>query len=277
MSTPMDVTMLSAEEVRGAVRERYARAATTGSCCGPSGRDCCGGSEPDTSSGIAFYNSEELAGLSEEVASFSLGCGNPIAFAQPQPGETVLDLGSGGGLDCFIAARYVGPTGHVIGVDMTPAMLERATDAAARLGIANVEFRQGLIEALPVADDSVDLIISNCVVNLSPDKDAVFREAFRVLKPGGRLVVSDLVTAGELPAAVKRNVELWAGCISGALPEAEYTAKLVAAGFERVEALARSSYTEDTPEWEGLGGPNGPLYSLKVRGYKPEYLALTKP
>ncbi|MCW5849444.1 MAG: arsenite methyltransferase [Anaerolineae bacterium] len=262
--------MLSAEEVRGAVRERYARAATSGSCCGPSDSACCGeASAPDTSVGVGFYSSEELTGLSEEVASFSLGCGNPIAFAQPQPGETVLDLGSGGGLDCFIAARYVGPTGHVIGVDMTPAMLERAADAASRLGLANVEFRQGLIEALPVANDSVDLIISNCVINLSPDKDQVFREAFRVLKPGGRLVVSDLVTAGELPEAVKRDVELWAGCISGALPESDYTAKMTSAGFEHVAPLARSTYTEDAPEWEGIGGPNGPIYSLKVRGYKP--------
>lgn len=269
MSTLVDVTMMNAEEVRGAVRERYARAATSGSCCGPSANDCCSASEPDTASGVGFYSGEELAGLSEEVASFSLGCGNPIAFAQPQLGETVLDLGSGGGLDCFIAARYVGPAGHVIGVDMTPAMLERAADAAERLGFANVEFRPGLIEALPVADDSVDLIISNCVINLSPDKDQVFREAFRVLKPGGRLVVSDLVTSGELPEAVKRDVELWAGCISGALPESDYTAKMAAAGFERVEPLARSTYTEDTPEWQGIGGPNGPIYSLKVRGYKP--------
>ncbi len=265
-----DVTMLSAEEVRAAVRERYASAAQAGSCCAPSASACCGEAPAaNPSTGTVFYSADEVAGLEAEVASFSLGCGNPIAFAQPQPGETVLDLGSGGGLDCFIAARFVGPTGHVIGVDMTPAMLDRARNAAARMDITNVEFRQGFIEALPVADASVDLIISNCVINLSPDKDAVFREAFRVLKPGGRLVVSDLVTAGELPESVKRNVELWAGCISGALPERDYIAKMTAVGFARVEPLARSTYTEDGPEWEGLGGPNGPIYSLKLRGYKP--------
>lgn len=269
----IDVTMLGAEEVRAAVRERYARAATTsGSCCGPSSNasasSCCGEDASCGATPTGFYSSEELSGISDEVANFSLGCGNPIAFAQPQPGETVLDLGSGGGLDCFISSKYVGPTGRVIGVDMTPAMLERARNAAERLEIRNVEFRQGYIEALPVADNSVDLIISNCVINLSPDKDMVFREAYRALKPGGRLVVSDMVTARDLPEPIKRSVEAWAGCISGALPEGEYTDKMKAAGFKQVEPLARSTYDDDNPEWAGIGGPNGPIYSLKVRGYK---------
>jgi len=257
-----DVNLMDTNVVRAAVRERYATAATDRSCCGPAKASCCGDAAPaDPTSGTVYYSGEELAGLAEEVATFSLGCGNPIAFAQPQPGETVLDLGSGGGLDCFIAARHVGPHGHVIGVDMTPAMLARARDAAARMDVGNVEFRQGFIEDLPVATDSVNLIISNCVINLSTDKDAVFREAFRVLKPGGRLVVSDMVTSGDLPDDVKRSLELWAGCIAGALPEGDYLAKMAAAGFEQVEPLARSSYG-DGDESEGL-------YSLKVRAYKP--------
>ncbi|MFN8474958.1 MAG: arsenite methyltransferase [Anaerolineae bacterium] len=261
-----DIAMMDAETVRAAVREHYATAATSGSCCGPS--SCCGDEAPNTSSGVGYYSAEELAGLADEVAGFSLGCGNPIVYADVKPGETVLDLGSGGGLDCFIAARLVGPTGHVIGVDMTPAMLERARNAAERMGVATVEFREGFIEALPVEDNSVDLVISNCVINLSTDKDAVFREVRRVLKPGGRMLVSDLVTAGQLPDAVRRDLELWAGCIAGALPEREYAGKAAAAGLERVEVLARAGYTEDTPEWRDLGGPNGPIYSVKVRAYK---------
>ncbi len=261
-----DVAMMDAETVRAAVQKRYAAAATSGDCCGASSG--CGESTPNTSSGVGFYSADELAGLADEVAGFSLGCGNPIVYADVQPGETVLDLGSGGGLDCFIAARLVGPTGHVIGVDMTPAMLERARNAAERMGVTNVEFREGFIEALPVADNSVDLVISNCVVNLSTDKDAVFREVRRVLKPGGRMLVSDLVTGGRLPDAVRRDIEMWAGCIAGALPEAEYTGKAAAAGLARVEVLARAGYVEDTPEWSDLGGPNGPIYSVKVRAYK---------
>ena len=261
-----DVTMMDAATVRAAVQKRYATAATSGECCGAS--SCCGENTPNTSSGVGFYSAEELSGLADEVAGFSLGCGNPIVYADVQPGETILDLGSGGGLDCFIAARLVGPTGHVIGVDMTPAMLERARNAAERMGVTNVEFREGFIEALPVADNSVDLVISNCVINLSTDKDAVFREVRRVLKPGGRMLVSDLVTAGQLPDEVRRDIEMWAGCIAGALPEAEYTGKAAAAGLARVEVLARAGYVEDTPEWRNLGGANGPIYSAKLRAYK---------
>lgn len=263
-----DLNLMDPETVRAAVRERYAAAATSGRCCGPTSSACCDDTAPaDATAGTAFYSADELAGLSNEVATFSLGCGNPIAFAHPQPGETVLDLGSGGGLDCLIAARTVGPTGRVIGVDMTPAMLARAWDAAARMNVTNVEFRQGYIESLPVADDSVDLIISNCVINLSTDKDAVFREALRVLRPGGRLVVSDIVTASDLPDDVRRDLGLWAECIGGALAEHEYVAKMAAAGFEAIEPLARSTYDE------GRGAdstsPNGPIYSLKLRAYKP--------
>ena len=205
-----DIALTDAAQVRTAVSERYAAAAKGGGCCSPSqGSGCCDDAAPaDTSVGVRYYSAEEVAGLEQDVAGFSLGCGNPIAFAKPQEGEMVLDLGSGGGLDCFISSKFVGPTGHVIGVDMTPAMLERARNAAERMGITNVEFREGLIEALPIADNSVDLVISNCVINLSTDKDAVFQEAFRVLKPGGRLVVSDIVTSHDLPPAIKRDLEL---------------------------------------------------------------------
>ena len=264
------ISFMNSDAVREAVRERYASAAQSSSCCGPSASACCGDSGTDPMSGVRYYTAKELAGLSAEVAGFSLGCGNPVAFADPQPGETVLDLGSGGGLDCFIAARCVGPTGHVIGVDMTPAMLERARQAAVDMGYTTVEFRQGYIEALPVADNAVDLVISNCVINLSTDKDRVFGEAFRVLKPGGRLVVSDIVTAGALPDAIRRNVSLWAECIAGALPESEYTAKMAAAGFERIEPLARAAYGDNDLLQQAPGDDEfSAVYSLKVRGYKP--------
>ena len=267
-----DVTFMDAADVRTAVSERYAAAAKGGGCCGSSASSSCFGdaAPADPSVGVGYYSADEVAGLEQDVATFSLGCGNPIAFAKLEPGETVLDLGSGGGLDCFISSKFVGPTGHVIGVDMTPAMLERARNAAERMGIPNVEFREGLIEALPVADNSVDLIISNCVINLSPDKDAVFREAFRVLKPGGRLVVSDIVTSHDLPPVIKRDLELWAGCIAGALPEGDYTSKMAQAGFEQVEPLARSTYVDDEMAQKvPNSGPHGPIYSLKVRAYKP--------
>jgi SAM-dependent methyltransferase len=174
-----------------------------------------------------------------DVAGFSLGCGNPFALAGLQPGETVLDLGSGGGLDCFLAARQVGESGHVIGVDMTPEMIDRARAAARRGGYPNVEFRLGEIENLPVADGTVDAVISNCVINLSPDKGQVFREAFRALRPGGRLLVSDIVLAGELPAPLRENVELWAGCLAGAIAEAEYLRLIREAGFGEVSVVSR--------------------------------------
>lgn len=237
--------MKSDEEIRQAVGERYAEIAKSGSsCCGDQGLLQIG------------YRKEELEAL-PEPALMGLGCGNPVGLAEVREGETVLDLGSGGGIDVFLAARQVGPSGRVIGVDMTPEMLARARANAERLGLANVEFRQGLIEALPVADSSVDVILSNCVINLAPDKTAVFKEAFRALKPAGRLVVSDVVAKGELPEEIKENPKLWASCIGGALPEEEYLEAIRKAGFPAVEVLTR----------EGLD--LGHVYSVTVRAQKP--------
>ena len=215
----------SADVVYDTVREHYAaRARQLDSCCGPD--DCCA---PGSDAGL--YDAKLLTELPPDVANFSLGCGDPISLAALQPGETVLDLGSGGGLDCFLAARQVGPAGRVIGVDMTPEMLARARAAAERLGASNVVFRQGYLEALPADDDSVDVVISNCVVNLSPDKPQVFREIHRVLRPGGRLAVSDIVTNGPLPAGVLTSLEAWGACVAGALDARDYASGLAAAGF----------------------------------------------
>ena len=221
-------------DIRSAVRERYGKIAetfqpkTTASCCGPSNSSCC---SSETSGIVPLYETPEAANLPGEVTGLSLGCGDPIAIASLQPGQTVLDLGSGGGIDCFLAAQKVGPSGRVIGVDMTPAMLEKARLNKAKMGVENVEFRLGEIEHLPVADSSVDVIISNCVINLSPDKEQVFREAYRVLKPGGRLAVSDMVTDGPLPAEIKNSLSAWAGCVAGALDVKDYLAAIEGAGF----------------------------------------------
>jgi arsenite methyltransferase len=217
------------EVVRDAVREHYAAEAVAASCCGSSpskaANSCC---DPTSSK---LYPEELLTQLPDDVTSFSLGCGDPITLASLKPGETVLDLGSGGGLDCFLAAKKVGETGHVIGVDMTPEMLERARATAQRLKLTNVEFRQGFLEDLPVEADSVDVTISNCVINLAPDKSKVFREVFRVLKPGAKLAVSDIVTDGPLPQEVKKDLSAWAGCIAGALDVNEYRDLMSRAGF----------------------------------------------
>lgn len=227
-------------DIRTTVREHYGKAASEfkpksqASCCGPT--SSCGSSdETESMSASKLYPLSELDTLPEEVTGLSLGCGDPITLASLQPGQTVLDLGSGGGIDCFMAARKVGNTGHVIGVDMTPQMLERARANQERMGYANVEFRLGEIEHLPVADNSVDVIISNCVVNLSPDKPQVFREAMRVLKPGGKLALSDIVTDGPLPQEIKDSLSAWAGCVAGALDVKDYLSSLEAAGFEKIE------------------------------------------
>ena len=245
--------MKSAEEIRNAVEKRYAEIAKTGS-------SCCG----DQTLVQIGYKREELEALPEETL-MGLGCGNPVRLAELREGETVVDLGSGGGIDVFLAARQVGPSGRVIGVDMTPEMLARARKNAERLGLTNVGFRQGLIEALPVEDSSVDVILSNCVINLAPDKEAVFREACRVLRPGGRVVVSDMVAKGEFPDGIRENPELWASCIGGALPEETYLGIIRQAGFSTVEVLAR----------EGLD--LGHVYSVTVRAEKPGRISTVSP
>ena len=212
--------------IHEAVREHYAeRIKNNASCCGSS--DCC-------STDSNLYPADLLATLPEGETSVSYGCGDPVTLASLQPGQTVLDLGSGAGLDCFFAARKVGETGKVIGVDMTPEMIERAQGSAKRMDIQNVEFRQGYIEEMPVESDSVDVIISNCVINLSPDKSKVFREAFRVLRAGGKLAVSDIVTDGPLPDSIKQSLSAWAGCVAGAVDAKDYISMMQAVGFTNI-------------------------------------------
>jgi SAM-dependent methyltransferase len=214
---------MEATTIHEAVREHYGELArTANSCCG-------------SGSSSTLYDDQLIQAVPTDISGFSLGCGDPITLAKLQPGEAVLDLGSGGGLDCFLAARQVGEAGNVIGVDMTPDMLAKARANAERLKMANVEFREGYLEALPVADASIDVVISNCVINLSPDKPQVFREIFRVLKPGGRVAVSDIVTNGELPEAVQKSMESWGACVAGALDQRDYVRGLQAAGFVIVQ------------------------------------------
>ena len=223
---------MSKSDVQDAIREKYgeiARSVGKGGCCGPS---ACGCGDPITSD---LYSDAETSGLPADAVAVSLGCGNPTALIDLQPGQTVLDLGSGGGIDVLLSAKRVGPTGKVFGLDMTDEMLALARENQRKAGATNVEFLKGTIEAIPLPDQSVDIIISNCVINLSQDKDTVLREAFRVLKPGGRFAVSDVVIRGEVPLELRRSMELWIGCVAGALEENEYAAKLRGAGFESVE------------------------------------------
>ena len=218
--------MSTSNPIHETVREHYAeRIKSSASCCGPD--NCC-----DTSNRL--YPIDLLTTVPTDVASTSYGCGDPITLASLTPGQTVLDLGSGAGLDCFLAAQKVGETGRVIGVDMTPEMIERAQANAKRVNAANVEFRQGYLEELPVDSGTVDVIISNCVINLSPDKAKVFTEAFRVLAPGGKLVVSDIVTDGELPDAVRKSLSAWAGCVAGAVEAKEYIGMMESVGFTNI-------------------------------------------
>jgi SAM-dependent methyltransferase len=252
-STGQDLLRLTDEDdIKAAVRHRYTQVALGET-------SCCGTPADNPRVQRAHDYGYELGILGEDVPvsvldSFA-GCGNPLAIDTLNPGEVVLDLGSGAGLDCFLAAKKVGPRGSVIGLDMTDAMLEKARKNQALLGLTNVEFRQGEMECMPVADASVDVIISNCVINLSPDKDSVFRESHRVLKPGGRLMVADIVTVGELPAEL-RTTEAWTGCIGGAIPLEEYLGKLKAAGFADVGVVASS-------EWRPM------LLSVKIKAVKP--------
>ncbi len=223
--------------VKDVVREKYGQAALRvvsgegNSCCGSSPSSCCSDGDPITSD---LYDQLQKNELPEAAVLASLGCGNPTALAQLSPGEVVLDLGSGGGIDVLLSAKRVGPAGKAYGLDMTDEMLALARDNQRKAGVPNVEFLKGEIEHIPLPDASVDVIISNCVINLSADKDRVLREAFRVLKPGGRFAVSDVVTRGEIPDEIRRNMLLWAGCVAGALEENEYREKLAAAGFESI-------------------------------------------
>ena len=238
--------MNDGQTLKDEIKTRYGQAALQAqkqerrSCCGTGTVLQAGQLDPITGN---LYSDREAATLPHDAVAASLGCGNPTALAEIAPGETVLDLGSGGGIDVLLSARRVGPTGKVYGLDMTDEMLALARANQAKAGVTNVEFLKGDIEHIPLPDHSVDLIISNCVINLSPDKDRVLAEAFRVLKPGGRLAVSDIVIQGEIPQAVRRNIELWAGCVAGALEEKEYLTKLERAGFEQVSIEPTRVYT----------------------------------
>lgn len=255
------------EDIRKRVRKGYARiAGDSCSCaCGPS--SCCGeGASADQFFSGAGYSPEEIASV-PEGAVLGLACGNPLSFGKPVAGETVLDLGSGPGLDCFLAAKAVGPDGSVIGVDMTPEMIDKARRNAASGGFANVEFRLGEIENLPAADNSVDIVISNCVINLSPEKGRVFEEAFRVLKPGGRLVVSDVVLLKPLPEELRESEDLLVGCVANAEMKEAYCALVRGAGFQEVNVLQEKGYAI-----EGCG-ENAAAASVVVHGVKPRSAA----
>ena len=231
------------DAIRQVVRDRYATVAVKASSCCATESPCCDGTSTAQDISKKLGYSEEDLQAAPEGANLGLGCGNPIALASLKEGETVLDLGSGAGFDCFLAANRVGKDGKVVGVDMTPEMLAKARENARKTGYENVEFRLGEIEHLPVADNSVDAIVSNCVINLAPDKRQVFREAFRVLKPGGRLMVSDMVLLRELPEAIRNSAEAYAGCISGAVMKDEYLAGIEAAGFQEVKVMGDAALT----------------------------------
>lgn len=261
------------DRVRAAVRAFYSALARQGSepCCGPAPSDassCCAPEQSSMSccSPALLYDTRLLGGLPVDMAGASLGCGDPVTIAELKPGQTVLDLGSGAGLDCFLAARQVGEAGRVIGVDMTPEMIARAEANRARLTLHNVEFRPGSIEALPVEDSGIDVVISNCVINLSPDKPAVFREAFRVLKPGGRLALSDIVTEGDFGPEVRARLDLWAACVSGAVDIGEYLAMLFDAGFVDVEVQDRATVYE--PQEPVPSVPR--IFSARITACKPD-------
>src|SRR5438046_4689406 len=259
---------MSSPDIKEVVKEKYGQAAlrvTNGgsSCCGAtasSGLGC----DPITTN---LYDSSQAGQIPEEALLASLGCGNPTALAQLNSGEVVLDLGSGGGIDVLLSAKRVGPTGKVYGLDMTDEMLALANENQRKAGATNVEFLKGTIEAIPLPDNSVDVIISNCVINLSSDKDAVLREAFRVLKPGGRLAVSDVVVRGTVPVEVRRSMELWVGCIAGALEENEYREKLGRAGFESIDVEATRVYrVEEAREFLEAAGLNPEVVGPQIDG-----------
>lgn len=271
---------MSAQTIKDVVKEKYGQAALRvikgGSSCCVAGLGVEGRPDPITAN---LYGGNETSQIPEEALRASLGCGNPTALAELKLGETVLDLGSGGGIDVLLSAKRVGPTGKAYGLDMTDEMLALARENQRKARVENVEFLRGEIENIPLPDNSVDVIISNCVINLSADKDRVLREAFRVLKPGGRLAVSDIVVRGEVPGEIRRSVELWVGCMAGALEENEYLSKLAQAGFETVSVEpTRVYYVEDARELLTSKGidvdsiaplVNGKFISAFVRARKP--------
>jgi SAM-dependent methyltransferase len=271
-------------KIRKVVRKRYAGIARNGGSCCPPGTCCDSGGTPDAASRKIGYSEEELKAV-PQGSNLGLGCGNPVALASLAEGETVLDLGSGAGFDCFLAARAVGPSGRVIGVDMTPEMLEKARENARKGGYGNVEFRLGEIENLPAGDNSVDAVISNCVVNLSTAKERIFAEAYRVLKPGGRVMISDLVLSRELPKAVAGSLAAYAGCIAGAARKDDYLRLLEQAGFRGVRVVqenrfgfpvdeaepgARSAANDFDVPPEAVREAAGAVSSVCVFGRKPD-------
>jgi SAM-dependent methyltransferase len=275
------------EEIRTAVRESYgkvARAGTTPSgtnpatpCCGESSASetsaaasCCGPSNSSAAklSAVIGYAKEDIEGA-PEGANLGLGCGNPVALASLQPGETVVDLGSGGGFDCFLAAKHVGETGQVIGVDMTPDMVSRARTNAEKMRTRNVEFRLGEIEHLPVADDSVDLVMSNCVINLSPDKPSVYRDAFRVLKPGGRLAIADILATASLPDEVQKDLALVAACVGGAATIADTEEMLEQEGFQAIRITPKDESRTLIREWAPGTNAGDYIVSAYIEAVKP--------
>ena len=251
------------DAVHKAVQEHYGAIAASGpesaSCCSDdaSGADCACSSN--------LYSPDLLVGLPIDVTGLSLGCGDPVTIAGLKPGETVLDLGSGGGIDCFLAMRQVGPEGYVIGVDMTPEMLDRANANKAKLGASNVEFRKGQIEALPVDDSTIDVVMSNCVINLAPDKRPVFAEAFRVLKPGGRVSFSDIVTEGDFSEDLRARLDVWSSCVTGAIDADVYMRLLREVGFEDVQIFDKVLAEEQIPLKPGA--PR--VFSARIVGCKP--------
>jgi SAM-dependent methyltransferase len=265
MTTPR-----SSDEVRTAVRDRYARAGSGAGCgCAPAATGGCGAPvDADTVARGLGYGAADTASV-PEGSNLGLGCGNPTAIASLRPGQTVLDLGCGAGFDAFLAARAVGPAGRVVGVDMTPEMLQKARANLARGGHGNVEFRLGEIEHLPVADASVDVVISNCVVNLSPDKPRVFAEAFRVLKPAGRLAISDIVALRPLSAELRADLELHTGCVAGAATIAELEAMLAAAGFVDVRVEPKAELQAAVDSWFPGRGLEGAVASSNITARKP--------
>jgi arsenite methyltransferase len=261
---------MSSENIREIVKEKYGNAAKRVSsgkgsaCCGTSPASSIDGCDPITSN---LYGTADAASVPESAMQASLGCGNPTMLAKLQPGETVLDLGSGGGIDVLLSARRVGPTGKAFGLDMTDEMLALADENKRKSGLTNVEFLKGEIENIPLPENTVDVIVSNCVINLSGDKDRVLREAFRVLKPGGRLAISDVVVLGEVPQEIRRSMELWVGCVAGALTDSEYRQKLEAAGFEFVDIQTTRVYSlDEARDFLAAAGIDADAVASRVEG-----------